>query len=395
MTTILATLPTDRVYEPVIDTHDTWGVANPVQGCVARCGYCYLKDLGQTGVRPVVLANPEETVRLLLAHPHHHPRKPYALYTCTDALATPLNREHLVGLLRALVTAGVRNPVCVLTKFHIPDDVISEIVAARAAGLPVVVYLSYSGLGRDIEKGIQHERLRDNFPRLHAASVPVVHYWRPALPDNSTPEIMERILGWAARWAECSVTVGLKVKPSARGQAAALWPALADPDLDLHTAESIWPDTARAFLDNLPEAYARHPIYETNSCALAYVLGRADRANVYGSRICTEVNRCPVGQRGRCTTTLAIRTPLTENQIRAELQRTGLGTITYEWEPATGTLTLGAPAEMRDQHHLAQALGVTVRAPRAADDRMWSGKAAGGLSLIIPTQATEETPCGT
>ncbi|MFF2954955.1 hypothetical protein ACFVVU_26855 [Kitasatospora sp. NPDC057965] len=383
-----------KTFEPVIDTHDTWGVINPVQGCPADCGYCYLRQLGLLLTKPEELATPKETVRQLLAHPHYHPRKPYALYTYTDALATPPNRAHLVGLLSALVAAGVRNPVCVITKFHIPDDVIAEFVAARTAGLPVVVYLSYSGLGPDIEKGIRHEQLRDNFPRLNAAQIPIVHYWRPALPENSTPETMERVLGWAARWAECSVTVGLKVKPSAVQQAVDLWPALADLAPDLANAE-VWPEEARNFLANLPEQYARHPIYETNSCALALVLGRTDRANIFGSQVCTEANRCPVGQRGRCTVAQALRRPVTEKRIAAEFQRIGLADTTFQWEPATATLTLGSPAAMRDQHHLAQVLAVTVRAPRADGDLMWSGKTAGVLPLIIPTHPATEAPCRT
>ncbi|GLW58539.1 hypothetical protein [Kitasatospora phosalacinea] len=383
----------EQRFEKVVDTHDTWGVLNPMQGCVARCGYCYLTDLGLTGTRPVELATPAETVRLLRAHPHYRPDKPYALYTCTDALATPANREHLLDLLRALVATKVRNPVVVITKFHVPDDVIDQIYAARAAGLPVVVYLSYSGLSRDVEKGVHHGRLRDNFPRLHAARIPVVHYWRPALPQNSDPESMAWMLDWAARWAECSVTVGLKVKPTARQQAADLWPALAEPGLDLHGAESIWPAPARDFFAAVPERYAHHPIYETNSCALAYVLGRTDRANVYGTPTCTDANHCPVGQRGRCTVALALREPLTDNELRAELVRSGLGHLPYTWDASSHTLTLDSPVEMRDQHHLAQALAVTVRAPRAEGDPMWSGKAAGGRLLVIPTTTGREPSC--
>ena len=379
-----------RTFEPVIDTHDTWGVINPVQGCVARCRYCYLIPIGQTGVKPEVLAEPEETVRRLLAHPHYRPQTVYALYTCTDALATPLNRTHLIGLLRALVGAGVRNPVCIITKFKVPNEVIEVIGQVRAAGLPVIVYLSYSGLGQDVERGVRHRDLRDNFPRLHGAQIPVVHYWRPALPSNSTPEVAERIVDWASRYAECSVAVGLKVGPNATQQAVELWPALAAPHLDLHAAESVWPDTMRHFLDNLPVRYARYPIYETNSCALAYVLGRSDRANIYGGQTCTEVNRCPIGQRGRCTTAIATRTPVTERRVLSELIRIGRSDTPHTFDPHDRTLTLHGPAEMREQHYLAQALGITVRAERAPADGMWSGKAAGGLPLIITTR--QEAP---
>ncbi|MDH6710766.1 hypothetical protein P3T27_007517 [Kitasatospora sp. MAA19] len=375
----------------IIDVHDTWSVVNPIVGCPAACAYCYLEDLGLTRTRPVELATPEETADLLLADPRHRPTTIYALYTYTDALSTPKTRAHLIGLLRALVARAVRNPVCIITKFHVTDAVLGEIVCSRAAGLPVLVYLSYSGLGRDIERGIHHDLLRANFPRLREAAVPVLHYWRPALPANSTPEAMRTVLSWASTYADATISVGLKVKPSARDQAADLWPALADPGLDLHAAESIWPEAMRTFLSDLPSQYAHHPIFETNSCALAYVLGRADRAGVHGTPTCTRFNRCPDRQRGRCTTLTSRRAPLTHARIRGELAAIGRAHVPYTWD--AHTLTLAAPLAMRDQHFLSQALAVAVRAPRHPGDPMWSGKAAGGLPLVIPNHNDErETP---
>lgn len=204
-------LPAQRTFEPVIDQHETWIAINPVQGCPKGCGYCYLKNRGQTLAKPVELATPEQTVALLKASPYYHSHAVLALYTCTDALATPRTRAHLVGLLDQITDSGLRNPVCLITKCAITDEVLAAIVRARVAGLPVIVYLSYSGLGPDVEHGIDHEALRANFPRLHNSGVPVIHYWRPLMPANSTPAVITRVLDWAARYAACSVSVGLKV----------------------------------------------------------------------------------------------------------------------------------------------------------------------------------------
>ncbi|MGW7666715.1 hypothetical protein BX257_1421 [Streptomyces sp. 3212.3] len=80
-----------------------------------------------------------------------------------------------------------------------------------------------------------------NFPRLHAAGIPVIHYWRPFLPQNSTPDALERIMYWVTRYADCTVAVGTKVKPTALNQIAGLWPQLADPHLEAQAADSVWP----------------------------------------------------------------------------------------------------------------------------------------------------------
>ncbi|MGW2545698.1 hypothetical protein ACWC5I_33675 [Kitasatospora sp. NPDC001574] len=110
---------------------------------------------------------------------------------------------------------------------------------------------------------------------------------------------------------------------------------------------------------------------------------------MYGSTVCTETNRCPVGQRGRCTTAIAVRQPVFEGRVRAELVRIGEPFLDFSHDPDSRTLTFHQPVAMRVRHFLAQALGITVRADREPDDRMRSGKAASGLPLIIPTQENQ------
>lgn len=155
-------------------------------------------------------------------------------------------------MLEALAASGIRNPVCLITKCFIPDEALDSILRARRNGLPVLVYLSYSGLGPDIERGIRHDELRANFPRLHTAGIPVIHYWRPFLPQNSHPDILQDVLDLVRQYAKCSVTVGTKVKPSAREQITALWPGITEAGQDPQTADSVWPRTAWAWLRQLP-----------------------------------------------------------------------------------------------------------------------------------------------
>ncbi|KPI22942.1 hypothetical protein OV320_0990 [Actinobacteria bacterium OV320] len=377
----LPLLPPQRVWEPVIDQHDTWLAINPDQGCPKVCDYCYLLDRGQTRVKPAQLATPQRTVDLLLSSPYYYRQAVLALYTCTDALATPRNRAHLVGLLGELVARGVRNPVCLITKCAVTQDVIDAILAARAAGIPVIVYLSYSGLGPDIERGIDHEALRANFPRLSEHGIPVIHYWRPLIHANAAPETITHVLDWAARYSTCSVAVGLKVKRGSRQQMADLWPALSDENLPLESADAVWPRETWDLLDTLPLRYPDHPIYQTNSCALAHVLARPDNHNVHATPTCT-ANHCPASQRERCAT--ASPPSVNADAIRNQLVWLGVPTLpVFDWDATTRTVTIQGALSLRDRSNIAQRLGIAVQAARGSNEQYWSGRLEGRQPIIV------------
>lgn len=374
--------PVDRVFEPVIDQHETWVAVNPVQGCPKDCGYCYLKDRGQTLAKPVELATPRQTAALLAASPYYHRAAVLALYTCTDALATPPNRAHLIGLLDELTSTGIRNPVCLITKCPVTADVLAAIVRARDAGVPVIVYLSYSGLGTDVERGIDHDALRATFPLLHGHGIPVVHYWRPLIPANSAPAVITRVLDWVTRYAACSVSVGLKVKPGAREQMTALWPELADRGLPLESADAIWPRQSWELLRSLPELYPNHPVYQTNSCALAYVLRRREAAGIHGTDTCTD-NHCPAAQRDQCASAVPAPLPAAADAIANRMVWLGIPAMPIRWDAGKRTATVSGPLATRDRNHLAQTLDITVHAARQDGDTYWSGRLGGNQPLVI------------
>ncbi|MER7057092.1 radical SAM protein [Streptomyces sp. NPDC000351] len=381
MRTALPLLSVQRTWEPVIDQHETWLAINPVQGCNKGCSYCYLLDRGQTRVKPTELATPGRTVDLLLASPYYHRRAALALYTCTDALSTLRTRAHLVGLLRELASREVHNPVCLITKCAVTDDVIDAILAAQAAGIRVIVYLSYSGLGPDVEHGIDHDALRANFPRLHERGIPLVHYWRPLTPANAAPATITHVLDWAARYSACSVAVGLKVKPGARKQMTELWPALAAEDLPVESADAVWPRQTWDLLDSLPARYPGHPIFQTNSCALAYVLHRPDGHRVHGTSACA-ANHCPDNQRGLCAA--ATPTQVTTNDIRRRLVWVGVPTVrSVDWDAQQRTATVQEVLHLRDRNNVSERLGIAIRAARASNDRYWSGRLEGRQPLIV------------
>jgi len=213
-----------RVWSPVVDQHATWIALNPIQGCPKACSYCFLHERGQAAVRPEALASPDAAVELLLASEFYEPDRPVALYTWTDVMARPDSRAHMAFLLEVIARRRLTNPVVLITKCHVPDDTIEMMRRIRDQGVRLVAYLSYSGLGADIERGIRRVAVVDNFPRLTQAGVPVVHYWRPSMPSSATQDRMREVMDWASRFARCTIAAGLKVESAALPRLAALWP---------------------------------------------------------------------------------------------------------------------------------------------------------------------------
>ncbi|MGH3568504.1 MAG: hypothetical protein ACRDRH_21260 [Pseudonocardia sp.] len=365
-----------------MDQHATWIAVNPVQGCPKVCSYCFLNERGQTAVRPEQLASPVETVDMLTASQFYAPDRPVALYTWTDVMALPSSRAHLAQLLAVLVEWKIPNPIVLITKCLIPDDALDAIAAARRAGLRTIVYVSYSGLGRDIERGIRHEELKTNFPRLAHAGVPVVHYWRPAFPESATVAAMEAVFDWAAEYALCTVAAGLKVEPAALPRLAELWPELATAP-GVTAAECVYPQTFWDFVHATRQRRPDYPLFHTNSCALAYVLGQPDRFGVFGSDVCTSRNHCPAAQRHRCESDVLRRPTLTEATVRAALDRRGHADMTFTLDRPRGEVVIHAVLPTSAAAALTHDLGVRVRVARQHSDPYWSSGTAGALPLVI------------
>ncbi|MFF0515490.1 hypothetical protein [Streptomyces sp. NPDC004250] len=190
-------------------------------------------------------------------------------------------------------------------------------------------------------------------------------------------------MDWAARYAACSVAVGLKVKRGARGQMTDLWPALAAEDLPVESADAVWPRQTWDLLESLPDRYPGHPIFQTNSCALAYVLKRPDSHRVHKTPACA-ANHCPDDQRDRCAA--ATLAPITSDDIRSRLVWVGVPAIrSVDWDADRRTATVQEVLHLRDRNNVSEQLGITIRAARASNDQYWSGRLEGGQPLIVDT----------
>ena len=371
-----------RTFTPVIDQHASWIAVNPVQGCPKRCAYCFLHERSQAGVAPVQVATPAEAAEMLLASPFYAPERAVALFTWTDVMAVAASRAYAADLLARLAAARLPNPVVLITKCRIPGDMADAITSARNAGLRVIVYLSYSGLDSSVEAGIRHEQLTANFPLLAAAGIPVVHYWRPALPASATTEVMTRVLDLAARYAACTMAAGLKVEPAALSRLSRHWPELATA-AGAAEAECVYPAAFWEFIHRAGDLHPGYPVFHANSCALAYALGEADRFGVYGSHVCTTRNRCPAAQRARGAASASTAPPVTAARAAAALASRVLAGTGFDLDPGTRTLAVRAVLPNAVASALTQDLGIRVVSGGQGDDAYWSSGTSGAQPLVI------------
>ncbi|QKK06355.1 MAG: hypothetical protein HND56_11960 [Pseudomonadota bacterium] len=284
--------------QPPILRHASWIVVNSIQGCPKSCAYCFLTPIGQTGVAPQEVCSPSEAIRLLVQNKHYTPETPICFFTSTDPFATPFVEQKLKEALDEFIRAELKNPVCFVTKCCPSKAIIPTLEKMMAQSIPVIPYISYSGLNNKIERGVIAEKNRAAFPFFKDIGLPVIHYWRPLLPQNSTLDVLTAVGEYVSQYAKASVITGLKLYKEMQEQIP-FWPQVQERMDEAVKAECVWPKNA---LEKTYEIAARLglPVYQSNSCALNYVLGREDKNAFWGSNVCTDHNKCPPFQREKC-----------------------------------------------------------------------------------------------
>lgn len=284
---------------PIIDLHATWLVINPIQGCPNRCQYCFLNGVNLTGKKPVELTSPEKAVKMLKTSRLYDEKIPLCIESQSDAFSTPSNIEYTKELVRELDKQEIKNPKIFITKCKIPLTFIKEIKKMQEKGHKFIFFLSYSGLDKDVEVGINKENIKNNFINLANNGIDIVHYWRPFIPQNSTEDKIIEVYNFVKKYAKCSIAIGLKVQKNIIKNMK-FWNLLEE-NPNVVNAESIWDKRAYDYIysenSKLTEKY---PIYQSTSCALAYVLKESERNSLYHKQACLECNKCPSKQRKIC-----------------------------------------------------------------------------------------------
>jgi len=282
----------------ILSYHDTWISIDPIQGCPYKCEYCVLRHAGNTGMRPRQIISPKECVERLLNYPLFVKDKTFlAIGNETDMLHN-LNVDYLISLLTEISAINILNPIALITKAPLSDKILQRI--REIPDLTVVLFLSYSGLGQTYEPNFTDQQFRANFNIAKANGFPIVHYWRPLLPDNSSPMAIREMLSFVSRVADATVFIGLKLHPEltpiiTQGGTVQVPNRLLD-----EFGEWLEPEIIKRVYDEAKSICPFYPLYRHTSCALAYVLSRPNHtATVYREDVCPP-SQCPLEQRQIC-----------------------------------------------------------------------------------------------
>lgn len=279
----------------VIEMHSTWLAVNSIIGCTNGCKYCFLQSTNHNLKKPMVLVDVKEAVRQLLSSNYYDESIPVCLLPNTDSFLNHDNIEYLKELLYELKKKNVKNVLTIVTKCKIPEDFIQYIKDIHMDN-QLVFYLSYSGLGKDIEPNVDIEKIKENFPLLHRYHLKMIHYFRPLIPINSKPEKIDSILDFVHQYTPFTVITGLKIKKEYFDQID-FWDEIKNHKNACIQAEGVWVKDA---FDYFYQFYHKQQyIFQTNACALASILDRPI-PEYYDSFECKNYNICSVKQKELC-----------------------------------------------------------------------------------------------
>lgn len=288
---------TDYNYN-LITCHDSWISLDPIIGCPYNCQYCVLRLPGWTKKIPEELFTPEETVSQLIKHKYFIPNETViCLGNRTDSFLKN-NVTFTLKIILEFTKHGLRNPICIATKSQIPIRFIKEIKTLKYP--KIIIFLSYSGLSKDIEPGIDFLSIIKNFEVLAAENIPTVHFWRPLIPSNTSNLQIQEMLAFVSKYAKASIAVGLKYSPDLR--------KIFNSNPKLRIPNGSLPLYGDWLLPNIEEKlwkiakiqFPSYPIFKHTSCAVSYVLHKPDyNATIYRDDVC-KVSTCPDSQRKIC-----------------------------------------------------------------------------------------------
>ena len=280
----------------VIEMHSSWLAINSIVGCPNGCKYCLLQATNDNNCLPKELATPKESVKQLLEYKYYDKDIPLCLLPNTDVFVNPKNTKYLLELLDELDKNNIKNDLIIITKCRITDEVIDKVKYLKLKGQNVIFYISYSGLGKDIEPRISEQVLKDNFKKLKENNIDVIHYFRPFLPQNADPKKIKEILDFVNQYTDVSVTTGLALIETFIDKIDC-WDEIKKNKEASLKANCVWPESAWNYFNN---NYSHsQQVFQTNTCGLNAKLNRPS-TQYYGTEECLKYNHCSKEQRERC-----------------------------------------------------------------------------------------------
>jgi DNA repair photolyase len=343
----------------VIEMHSSWLAINSIVGCPNGCKYCLLQATNDNNCFPRQLLFPKEAVNQLLEYKYYDKDIPLCLLPNTDVFVNPKNIEYLLDLLQELENQNIKNDLIIITKCNITDSVIKKVNKIKEKGQNVVFYISYSGLGKDIEPRISEEILQNNFKKLKENNIDVIHYFRPFLPQNSDPKRIEEILNFVNKYTDVSVTTGLALIETFIDKIECWNEVKVNRELCLK-ANCVWPESAWNYFN---EDYShKQQVFQTNTCGLNTKLKRPS-TQYYGTEECLNYNHCSKEQRERCKLAhQELKKELIKEKCLILLTKLGFNTESVEFNfDKFGSLELkNIDLKISDASYLSYKLGVKV-----------------------------------
>lgn len=343
----------------LVDMHSSWLVINSIVGCTNGCKYCLLQDNGKNLCKPKILGTPKQAIQELVDFKYYDKNLPLCLFPNTDIFLNESNISYLLETLKELEIKMVKNDLILITKCLIPENVIQILKQMQNNGRNIVVYLSYSNLGKDIEPNVNTDDIKANFENLYKYEIPTVHYYRPFIPQNSREDRIKETLSFVHQYTPVSATMGLMYVPNMIGQDPT-WDYLKQYDEEvLKKAVSLWPRSAwDYFYNNYNE---EQQIFQTNTCALNSVLKRPS-LQYYGTYECNQYNHCSEEQRKRCEKShKEINKQILINKLNLLLNKLKItGDYIYEFDNENGLKIVGLMLDVKTLSYLSYLLGIKV-----------------------------------
>jgi len=252
-----------------------------------------------TGIRtPEQLYTVDQIIKMLLNNRYFIANSTTLCFGNRTDSFLPSNITYTVNFIKALEQLKLNNPLIIVTKKIIPEDVLQYI--QNLEHVKVVFFISYSGLPSHIEKGIKAQDSLNNFVNLKKHNIPAVHFWRPILEINSGSGQIRDVLAFTSKYAIASVYIGLKLSKE-------LNRIYKERDEYFHLPSNLddygeyFPEYAEIrILDIVQSEFPVYPLYKHSSCAISLALGIPDyNATVYKDSICRE-SQCPSWKRAIC-----------------------------------------------------------------------------------------------
>lgn len=281
--------------DEIIQMHDSWLTINSIVGCTNGCKYCFLQSTSDNLSRPNYKVSAPIAIDMLQSSKYYEPTIPVCLLPNTDPFLNKNNIEYTKELLSLILNNKLSNPIIIITKCLIPDDFCDYLEELKNKGIDIIIYLSYSGLGKEYEPFINHDNIKLNFHNLALKGIKTIHYFRPLVPANSNAKQIDNMLDFVNQYTNISVVSGLKVRADFIDKID-FWNNLKNfKEESLHSL-GVWPESAYDYFKNYKH---KQNVFQVNSCALACILNRPNIA-IYNSDECNNCNHCPEKQRELC-----------------------------------------------------------------------------------------------